>query len=373
MENKPRLILVTDLPPNSEHSAIDGIYKSSLKEWYDVYTVYFGKDIGGPLLKENKDIFIPYRNRKRDLIKSLGAIINLGSIDHFVVRNLFDSLKQVINATNSFNFKVGFWESFPHSYRRLHQANEEQKSIIRKTIEFAYKSRRENKLINRCDYYFPITSTFKKTFRELCNTPWMPVPMGFDFSIPVDRSQSHDHTPVKLVYIGTIDPLRRLDDVIQGLIDSTHNFELHVYSKSKNRAVDAIKKFADPRVIFHDALPRKELLQRIQNYDIGVSIIPRGKLYDVSSPTKTFEYSALGLAVMINDLPEHQEVYDQSSAFFCPFNKQGVTNCLNDILNLSAKQIANVGYKGQKKVQQKRNYQTTGESIHQFISKISCS
>jgi glycosyltransferase involved in cell wall biosynthesis len=48
--------------------------------------------------------------------------------------------------------------------------------------------------------------------------------------------------------------------------------------------------------------------------EVGLSPIPRGALYDVSSPTKLVEYLALGIASVANDIPDQQLVIGQSGA-----------------------------------------------------------
>jgi glycosyltransferase involved in cell wall biosynthesis len=40
-------------------------------------------------------------------------------------------------------------------------------------------------------------------------------------------------------------------------------------------------------------------------------------LFDCSSPTKLVEYLALGLPVVVNDLPDQEKVVAQSGAGFC--------------------------------------------------------
>lgn len=48
--------------------------------------------------------------------------------------------------------------------------------------------------------------------------------------------------------------------------------------------------------------------------EVGISPIPRGMLFDVSSPTKLVEYLALGLPGVANDIPDQLLVLEQSRA-----------------------------------------------------------
>jgi len=50
---------------------------------------------------------------------------------------------------------------------------------------------------------------------------------------------------------------------------------------------------------------------------VGLSPIPRGTLFDVSSPTKLVEYLALGIPSAANDIPDQALVIEQSRAGLC--------------------------------------------------------
>jgi glycosyltransferase involved in cell wall biosynthesis len=64
-------------------------------------------------------------------------------------------------------------------------------------------------------------------------------------------------------------------------------------------------------------LPQAEGLALLRHADVGLSPIPRGPLFDVSSPTKAAEYLALGLPCVGNDIPDQQLVLEQSGAGLC--------------------------------------------------------
>jgi glycosyltransferase involved in cell wall biosynthesis len=51
--------------------------------------------------------------------------------------------------------------------------------------------------------------------------------------------------------------------------------------------------------------------------EVGLSPVPRGELYDISSPTKLVEYLALGIPGVANDIPDQKLVIDQSGAGLC--------------------------------------------------------
>ena len=61
-------------------------------------------------------------------------------------------------------------------------------------------------------------------------------------------------------------------------------------------------------------LPQRAALGYALRAEVGLSPIPRGALFDVSSPTKLVEYLALGIASVANDIPDQQLVIEQSGA-----------------------------------------------------------
>ncbi|MES2757509.1 MAG: glycosyltransferase [Pseudomonadota bacterium] len=61
-------------------------------------------------------------------------------------------------------------------------------------------------------------------------------------------------------------------------------------------------------------LPQRAALGYAVRAEVGLSPIPRGALFDVSSPTKLVEYLALGIASVANDIPDQLLVIEQSGA-----------------------------------------------------------
>jgi glycosyltransferase involved in cell wall biosynthesis len=64
-------------------------------------------------------------------------------------------------------------------------------------------------------------------------------------------------------------------------------------------------------------LPQRAALGYAVRAEVGLSPIPRGTLYDVSSPTKLVEYLALGIPSVANDIPDQRAVLGQSGAGLC--------------------------------------------------------
>ena len=77
------------------------------------------------------------------------------------------------------------------------------------------------------------------------------------------------------------------------------------------------KRGIQEHVLLTGWLKQKQALRYAVRARVGLSPIPRGELYDVSSPTKLVEYLALGLPSVANDIPDQKLVIDQSGAGIC--------------------------------------------------------
>lgn len=90
--------------------------------------------------------------------------------------------------------------------------------------------------------------------------------------------------------------------------------------------------------------------------EVGLSTIPRGALYDVSSPTKLAEYFALGLPVVANDLPDQAQVMAESGAGACvPFEPAALAASVLELLRNPDLAHAR-GRAGRSYVESKRSY-----------------
>jgi glycosyltransferase involved in cell wall biosynthesis len=77
------------------------------------------------------------------------------------------------------------------------------------------------------------------------------------------------------------------------------------------------KRDLQEHVLLTGWLEQKQALRYAVRARVGLSPIPRGELFDVSSPTKLVEYLALGLPSVANDIPDQKLVIEQSGAGFC--------------------------------------------------------
>jgi len=360
-----KILCITDQSENSDHSSIEGIFGTHLKELCTVYIVYFTKTSGNSYIKENK-IYIPYSYKRKNIIGELNKIIDLNQIDNIIARNFFPVLKDVLRNKARYNYRVGFWHSFPHTFRRLFEARKENRAVFRKTIEYKIKSSLEKNLIKKCDFLIGMSKEFKSTFYPDMDINYLPLPMGIHFNDLPSYKPNNDYLK-KFIYTGTVDYLRETDFIIDTISGLKEEFVLDIFTQSSNEITRKIKNMGDGRINIYSAIPRKELFNRISDYDIGIGLIPENDLYNVSSPTKTLEYYSIGVPALINYLPEYTCLFNNESAFFCNFTKMDIQRAVKEILNTPKRKIFEMGIKGRKIVKGQRDYRVLSEKLYNLL------
>jgi len=361
-----KILCITDQSENSNHSSIEGIFGTHLKERCEVYLVYFSKTLGQSIIKDTNKIYLPYRYKRKNLCDELNKLINLKEVDIVIARNFFSVLKCLLRNKEPYNFCIGFWHSFPHTFRRFFEAQEEHKAVFRKTIEYRLKTYLEKKLSRQCDFLIVMSEEFKNIFYPDIGIAHFPLPMGVDCESLPPYKQNNNATR-KLIYTGTVDHLRKTDLVVEALSELKEDFVLDIYTQSDNEITQKIKNSRDKRINIFPALPRNELFWKITDYDIGVGLIPNNRLYRVSSPTKTLEYYGIGLPALVNHLPEYVSLFDNESAFFCDFTKESIKKTARDILSAPNNKLLEMGAKGKQIVKEQRDYRMLSEKLYNFL------
>lgn len=365
-----KLLLITDQPPGTKQSAIDGIFDAHLRQQATVDIAYFAEDNPPPSFADGRLIF-PHAWKHIGLVAGVQRLTDWRAYDVVIVRNFFSVLRQILSARERKTFALGFWESFPHSYRRLYEARINHHAVLRKSIEYAFKQRTERALLSRCDFYLPITAVFQQEFRATLSIPSLPLPMGVDFeALPAGVTVSTPATSKRFVYAGAVDRVRQFDLIVEGFQQVRDDFRLDIYTSSKNELVDHLRTNSDKRIAVRPALPRQELLAKFSEYDAGVGLLPDNLLYRVSSPTKTLEYYAMGLPAILHHHPEYDALFNEQSAFFCALNRESITTIVQKILSMDMQKLREMGARGREVVLQQRHYSVLATRLHEFLSHL---
>jgi len=204
------------------------------------------------------------------------------------------------------------------------------------------------------------------------------VPMGVDMELfgtrPVEpqRPDGWHHVPL-IAYLGTLDKARQLERVLDALLllrQSHPQAALLLIGSSPTSSDEAdLLAYAGAIGLGADALrvtgwlPVAKAWNLLAGADAAISYIPRGMLYDVSSPTKLLEYLALGMPAVGNDTPDQARVLAESRAGWVTGSAPAaMARALADILNAPAearsRASAGVGY-----IDQQRSYRILAERV----------
>lgn len=154
------------------------------------------------------------------------------------------------------------------------------------------------------------------------------VPMGVDLedsdaiplTLPDNPALQGRRT---LIYLGTQDRVRQIEvlvdmlarvkahvpDVVLIMVGDTDDQEYRAWLRA-----EAARLGVEQNIVWTGWISRSEAWKYVRAAEIGLSPVPRGELFDVSSPTKAVEYMALGIPVVGNDNPDQKQVIDESGA-----------------------------------------------------------
>jgi glycosyltransferase involved in cell wall biosynthesis len=210
------------------------------------------------------------------------------------------------------------------------------------------------------------------------------VPMGVDNQL-FDRAKVEPADDPRLVgrrvvlYLGRIARSRRSDfllDVAEALRASMPEALLVIAGDAPSDDEMAwMRREIAARGLQHHVLltgwlPQRAALGYAVRAEVGLSPIPRGTLFDVSSPTKLVEYLALGIPSVANDIPDQQLVIAQSRAGLCvPMEAGAFAQATLQLLNdaATARQFA---VRGPAYVKAHRTYDILGRNVARTYKKI---
>lgn len=126
----------------------------------------------------------------------------------------------------------------------------------------------------------------------------------------------------------------------------------------------------DEQVLLTGWLPQRTALGYALRAEVGLSPIPRGTLYDVSSPTKLVEYLALGIPSVANDIPDQQLVIEQSQAGLCvPMEATAFADAVRTLLR-DGKRAEEFAQRGPTYVRSHRTYDILGRNVAEAYRKL---
>jgi glycosyltransferase involved in cell wall biosynthesis len=117
-------------------------------------------------------------------------------------------------------------------------------------------------------------------------------------------------------------------------------------------------------------LAQTRAMSLVKRAELGLSPIPRGPLYDVSSPTKALEYLALGVPCVGNDIPDQRYVLERSGAGLCvPMTVPAFAGAVETLL-ADRVYAQTMGARGPAFIAQERSYQKLALRVSEVYRRL---
>ena len=123
------------------------------------------------------------------------------------------------------------------------------------------------------------------------------------------------------------------------------------------------------RIQFHEALPRRELLEICRKSDIGLALMPIGSSDPnlrslAGASNKAFDYLACGLALVVPDAPDWRSMFaDPGYGVACdPADRASVAEALRTLI-ADPERMRAMGECGRIKIQREWNYERQFEAV----------
>ena len=137
---------------------------------------------------------------------------------------------------------------------------------------------------------------------------------GFESTVVVNATPLYDlepgavGSPIRLVHSGLAAPARRLDIMIDAVRASTTGATLDLYLVDNGQGeIDRLRKLAEgePRIRFPEAVPYSKLVETLNGYDVGLSVLPPTTFnLEWCLPNKFFDNIQARLGVIVGPSPE---------------------------------------------------------------------
>jgi len=283
-----------------------------------------------------------------------------------------------------------YWMSFPiaegHAVRARELRVEDGKLRKAAAHARAWLARRaESWVLRRADHLFVQSHAMRDALalRGLRPEKMTVVPMGIDLVrfLPAPAPYSHPILTNRRViaHLGTIGRSRsthfllmltealrvEFPDVLLLIVGDGLNEDDRRWIRQELIQRDLAK-----HVHLTGWIAQSEALRWVASASIGLSPIPRGALFDVSSPTKVGEYLALGIPCVANDIPDQQWVLEQSRGGFCvPMQIDAFMAAIRTLL-LDPEKARRMGARGSQWISEHRSYDRLADQVANTYRRI---
>lgn len=204
-----------------------------------------------------------------------------------------------------------------------------------------------------------------------------PVVMGVDLEVARPELIAPSEDPRLagsrvLVYLGAMNRNRRIDFLFEMLPLIREKFPDALLVMVGSAGDEPYQRWLERRaeelgvansVLWTGFLPIREAWRYVRAAEVGLSPIPRGPLLDIASPTKCFEYMALGLPVIGSDSPDQKTVLEESEGGLCvPLTADAFADSVCRLLS-DAPLRRSMASAGRRYIEERRSYDILSRAL----------
>lgn len=308
------------------------------------------------LRKHLLDIFNDFR---------MSSLIRRESYDLVQVKDKYLAAMLALIIAKVRGVKFFYWLAYPHAEASQYSAKMAYARYLwvtyLKGILFHFCLYKV--ILRFCDHAFVQSEQMKKdiTAQGISADKLTPIPGSLNLDqIPYKQSIRNNAGPIpnqskKIVYLGTLISVRRLDFLIRVLAEVIKiypDIKLYLVGKGEQPRDDELLRAEIARlnvahaVVLTGQLPIQDALEHVADADVCLSPYYPIPILNSTSPTKLIEYMAMGKAVVGNDHPEQSLVIKESGAGYCsPWSETEFAESIIQLLDnpLLAKEMGERG------------------------------
>lgn len=156
------------------------------------------------------------------------------------------------------------------------------------------------------DLFINVCESIRQKCIELCGKDSIIIPNASAYNPIVPKTTSSN--PIKIIHHGLAISSRKIEEMIKMASILGKGYELHLMIAPAdpiyyNHIVEIAKK--EQNVFIKDTVPFKEIVPTINQYDIGLFLLPPTNFnYSIALPNKFFEFLQAKLCIAIGPSPE---------------------------------------------------------------------
>ncbi|MCP9757868.1 glycosyltransferase [Aquitalea sp. S1-19] len=226
-------------------------------------------------------------------------------------------------------------------------------------------------VLPRADHVFVQSDAMKYmlTDKGVLSERMTPVPMGVSLPATLDQLEPPADRRLcgrkLLVYLGALERRRHPELMLEAMVQVVQEEPDAYLVLVGDAELPGDRQWLDREIVrlgltkyvhITGWLPAHEARCYLKEARLGLSPIPRSRVFDVSSPTKVAEYLAYGVPVIANDLPDQEILLDACAGGLCvPLTADGFSTAILALLRdpVRARQM---GEQGRSRIALLRSY-----------------